>query len=380
VTRVERRAHDKIPPVQLPDWQVSVRVQASLSLQSVPSGFLGSEHSPVPVAQIRHRGTHPTPRTRPGVPLAQMPSWQFVGDGASATVVARRPVRVRGVPACAGLRVAHTGDVAGIARHAHHGTRADAGAGLAGIDLGASVAVIAARPVGLGRVRNTARSRCCKRPRRGRLKGRAHDGVVAPRRFPPDSDPCASRASPSLQAAPSVVAGLEQIPVAVSQTPGSWHGSEAEHTTAAPLGAGAGFARVRHRARIAVGTRRTIAFDGLEHAPVSGSHEPTRWHWSLAKQTTALDPTQTPARHVSVGVQRLPSLQGVPSASSGLVARTGPGIAHTHVVALVGRAAHHRIRPRANAGLARIRTRAGVSRRRKACRSQPSDPRSPPLS
>src|SRR5690242_20284193 len=35
------------PPTQEPDWQVSLCVQASLSLQAVPSVRAGSEHLPV---------------------------------------------------------------------------------------------------------------------------------------------------------------------------------------------------------------------------------------------------------------------------------------------------------------------------------------------
>jgi hypothetical protein len=43
------------------------------------------------------------------------------------------------------------------------------------------------------------------------------------------------QALPSLHGVPSGLAGFEQTPVAGSQTPASWHWSEAVHTTGAPL-------------------------------------------------------------------------------------------------------------------------------------------------
>ncbi len=39
-------------PAQVPAWQVSVWVQASPSLQTVPSALRGSEQSPVPESQV----------------------------------------------------------------------------------------------------------------------------------------------------------------------------------------------------------------------------------------------------------------------------------------------------------------------------------------
>jgi hypothetical protein len=40
------------PPVQAPDWQVSVRVHALPSLQATPSALLGFEQTPVEVSQV----------------------------------------------------------------------------------------------------------------------------------------------------------------------------------------------------------------------------------------------------------------------------------------------------------------------------------------
>src|SRR3989441_12995793 len=57
---------------------------------------------------------------------------------------------------------------------------------------------------------------------------------------------------------------------------------------------------------------------GLEQVPVAGSHVPATWHWSRAVQVTGLLPTQLPLWQVSVWVQALPSLHAVPSAWMGL--------------------------------------------------------------
>jgi hypothetical protein len=55
---------------------------------------------------------------------------------------------------------------------------------------------------------------------------------------------------------------------------------------------------------------------GFEQTPVDGLQVPTAWHWSLAVQVIGFAPTQTPAWHVSVWVQRVPSSQAVPSATA----------------------------------------------------------------
>src|SRR5436190_325886 len=65
------------------------------------------------------------------------------------------------------------------------------------------------------------------------------------------------------------------------------------------------------------------AFAGFEHVPLAGSQTPATWHWSEAVQTTGLLPVHTPLSQVSVRVQASPSLQAVPSGwrrSSGQVA------------------------------------------------------------
>src|SRR4029077_21094391 len=61
-----------------------------------------------------------------------------------------------------------------------------------------------------------------------------------------------------------------------------------------------------------------FGFSGLEQVPLAGSQVPATWHWSRAVQTTGFAPTQAPASHVSVWVQASPSLQAVPFGFSGL--------------------------------------------------------------
>ena len=60
-----------------------------------------------------------------------------------------------------------------------------------------------------------------------------------------------------------------------------------------------------------------FAFAGFEQVPVAVSHVPATWHWSLAPQTTGFPDTQAPARQVSASVQAFPSLQAVPSPFAG---------------------------------------------------------------
>src|SRR5439155_225883 len=82
-------------------------------------------------------------RARAGAGLAR------VGPRARAVVVARRAVRLRGVRAHAGRRVARAGVVTLVLRGAGDGVRARAGAGLAGVRARAGVAVVAGRTVRL---------------------------------------------------------------------------------------------------------------------------------------------------------------------------------------------------------------------------------------
>src|SRR5262249_48545206 len=126
------------------------------------------------------------------------------------------------------------------------------------------------------------------------------------------------QASPSLQALPLAFAGLEQVPLAGSQTPASWHWSAAaEGTGVVPTRS------PRRQTSVCVQPSPSVqglplTFTGLEQMPLAGSQTPAPWHWSSAAQGTGLLPAHTPAWQVSVCVQALPSLQAVPLALAGV--------------------------------------------------------------
>src|SRR5262249_30887384 len=121
------------------------------------------------------------------------------------------------------------------------------------------------------------------------------------------------QALPSVQALPFVFAGLEQVPVAGSQTPASWHWSDAVQVT--------GFTPMQNPCwQVSVWVQASpslqrvqFVLSGWLHVLVLGSQVPAEWQSSGAVQTTGLGPTQTPLWQVSDCVQEFPSLQVVPS-------------------------------------------------------------------
>jgi hypothetical protein len=66
-------------------------------------------------------------------------------------------------------------------------------------------------------------------------------------------------------------------------------------------------------------------FTGLEQMPLAVSHNPASWHRSRGAHTTGFEPTQAPDWQVSVCVQAFPSLQAEPSAFAGLEQVPVPG-------------------------------------------------------
>jgi hypothetical protein len=104
----------------------------------------------------------------------------------------------------------------------------------------------------------------------------------------------------------------------VSLCVATWHWSDAAQTT--------GFAPVQTPAwHVSLCVQPlpslqgvSFAAAGLEHVPVAGLQVPATWHWSDAAQTTGFAPVQTPAWQVSLCVQPLPSLQAVLFAFAGL--------------------------------------------------------------
>src|SRR5712691_5581536 len=121
------------------------------------------------------------------------------------------------------------------------------------------------------------------------------------------------QASPSVQVLPFGLSGLEQVPLAVSQVPATWHWSRAAQTTGfAPTQAPAWQVSVCVQAFPSVQVL-PFGLSGLEQVPLAGSQVPASWHWSSAVQTTGLVPVQTPAWQESLWVQASLSVQAVPS-------------------------------------------------------------------
>src|SRR5207248_2145586 len=65
-----------LPPTQAPPWQVSVRVQRSPSSQAAPSPRGGSEQAPVAGAQAPARWHGSRAAQATGLPPTQAPPWQ----------------------------------------------------------------------------------------------------------------------------------------------------------------------------------------------------------------------------------------------------------------------------------------------------------------
>src|SRR6185436_11367729 len=102
-----------------------------------------------------------------------------VGLGAGVAVVARAPVGPGRVRAHAARGIAHAGDVALVGGDAEDVAGARAGAGLAGVGLRAGVAVVARAPVALGRVRAETAARIAHAHHVALIAGRAHHRVGA---------------------------------------------------------------------------------------------------------------------------------------------------------------------------------------------------------
>src|SRR5438477_328155 len=122
------------------------------------------------------------------------------------------------------------------------------------------------------------------------------------------------QALPSVQGVRSVERGVGQVPVAGWHVRAAWHWARAAQVTGLlPTQLSLWQVSVCVLALSSVHGGLFVAV-GLEQLPVAGSHVPATWHWSTAAQVTGLLPTQVPLWQVSVCVQALPSVQGVPSA------------------------------------------------------------------
>ena len=122
------------------------------------------------------------------------------------------------------------------------------------------------------------------------------------------------QALPSLQTVPLGATGFEHVPVAGLQVPAVWHWSWAVHVIGVPP-----HVPLVHRSLLVHSLPSLhdvpLGAVGFEQAPVVGLHTPTAWHWSLAVQTTGLEPVHAPAWHVYDLSQRLVPLHVVPLAA-----------------------------------------------------------------
>src|SRR2546425_263170 len=117
----------------------------------------------------------------------------------------------------------------------------------------------------------------------------------------------------SVQVVPSVAFGVEHGPVAGFQVPAMWHWSLAVQMTGLePVQVPDWHVSVWVHALPSLQLVPSVAF-GFEQVPVAGLQVPATWHWSLAVQTTGLEPVQVPDWQVSLWVHALPSVQVVPS-------------------------------------------------------------------
>src|SRR5258706_485477 len=125
-------------------------------------------------------------------------------------------------------------------------------------------------------------------------------------------------ALPSSQGVPSGCVGFEQAPDVGLHVPTSWHGSLAAHATGlVPAQMPARHVSVCVQALPSL-QAVPLGLLGLEQVPEVGLQVPGSWHWSLAVQTTGLAPAHTPPWQVSVRVQALLSLQAAPLGLLGL--------------------------------------------------------------
>jgi hypothetical protein len=258
-----------VPGVQTPDWQVSPVVHALPSLHVVPSSAFGFEHAPVPGSQTPATWHWSLAEQTVAVPGVHTPDWQV------SPVVHALPSS-QDVPSSA-LGFEHV-PVPGLQTPATwHWSLA---------------------------VQTTG---------------------FEPTQMPVWHESLCVHAFPSLQVVPSPAFGFEHIPVPGLQMPATWHWSLAAQIT--------GFEPVQTplwhesdcvQAFPSLQDCPSGAF-GFEQRPVPGLHVPATWHWSLAVQTTGLEPVHTPLWHESLCVQALPSLHDVPSLAFGFEHAPVPG-------------------------------------------------------
>jgi len=108
-----------------------------------------------------------------------------------------------------------------------------------------------------------------------------------------------------------------QTPVAASQVPGTWQRSEVLHTTGLPPVQTPAWQVSACVQPLPSLQAEPFAFAGLEQTPVPGTQTPMSWHWSEAVHVTAVPAVQTPAWQVSAPLHRSASAHDAPFAFAG---------------------------------------------------------------
>src|SRR5207249_11251161 len=97
------------------------------------------------------------------------------------------------------------------------------------------------------------------------------------------------------QAPPRGVGGWGPVPAAGSQLTAAWQWSAGAQTTGfVPVHVPAWQVSVRVQALPSLQAAPS-GFAGLEQVPVAGSQLPAAWHWSAGAQTTGFMPVHVPA-------------------------------------------------------------------------------------
>lgn len=121
---------------------------------------------------------------------------------------------------------------------------------------------------------------------------------------------------PSSHCVPSAATGLLHVPVVVLQVPAEWQASLAAQTVEVPVQVPETQASCDVQALPSLHEVPSVAV-GLEQVPVATSQVPATWHASVAAHVFGFDQAQKPAWQVSVCVQPLLSLQAVPFGATG---------------------------------------------------------------
>ncbi len=238
-------------PPQVPPVHTSEPVHALLSLQRCRSACWGSSRCPFRCCRFPRRGTGRAPCRPPGSTPVQLPDWQVSVCVQALPSLQAEPFGLFGfeqtpVPGVAGADV-----VALIERRADHRVRAGAGARLAGVGLRAGVAVVAGRAVRLVRIRADPRAGVAG-SHAWHWSSAVQTTGFAPVHVPDRQVSVCVQALPSLQARAVRLVRVRADARAGVAGPASWHWSSAVQTTGFEPDADAALAGVGLGAGVAV--------------------------------------------------------------------------------------------------------------------------------